>query len=150
MRKSRSVPMLQHAGPRQPLHPPSRPHFRTQRIPPGGSEYHPPALRWEHANTKLSSLQAYEERSVWARDAFDMNRPLQQRLNRPRPEKRWYMTDIGNKLTHSTTEAFCREAANCSWEMHRPVNSCPPPWAHTAHPRAAFSTSSCMSASSLQ
>mmetsp|Transcript_32295 Transcript_32295/g.68762 ORF Transcript_32295/g.68762 Transcript_32295/m.68762 type:complete len:157 (+) Transcript_32295:92-562(+) len=156
MRKSRSLPTVTRA----PLHPTSRP-SGTPRAPGlagsgvgtlGGTfgDYQAPSGRWEHANTKLANRQAYEERSVWANDSFDIHRPLQQRLPRPKPEKVWRMTDIGNKLTFSSTEGFNRDAANSSWDMYRPINKCPPPWANSAYPRAAFASAACMSQSMRQ
>lgn len=105
------------------------------------------AERWEHANMKLASQQQYEERSVWARDSFDIHRPLQRQLDRPRPEKRWQINEHGNKSSARQKHEFARDAANSAWDMWRPVNYQPPPWAHNMHPRAAHAASSCMSAS---
>eukprot|EP00929_Paragymnodinium_shiwhaense_P004366 TRINITY_DN105298_c0_g1_i1.p1 TRINITY_DN105298_c0_g1~~TRINITY_DN105298_c0_g1_i1.p1 ORF type:complete len:179 (-),score=5.18 TRINITY_DN105298_c0_g1_i1:118-576(-) len=149
MRKSRSLPML--AGtPRQPLCPPGRPSRTMSYAALAMSEYHQPPLRWEHANVKLSCLQQYEEKSNWAKDSFDVHRPLQQRLPRPRPGPRWYPTDVGNKLAFNRSVGGAKEAAAGAWDMYRPCSECPPPWAHSAHPRAMYSTSSCMSSSMLQ
>jgi len=60
------------------------------------------------------------------------------------------MTDVGNKLTFGTTETFCRDAAESNWDMWRPINKCPPPWANSHYPRAAFASAACMSQSIRQ
>mmetsp|Transcript_81650 Transcript_81650/g.239712 ORF Transcript_81650/g.239712 Transcript_81650/m.239712 type:complete len:145 (-) Transcript_81650:78-512(-) len=144
MRKSRSLPTLA----RTPLCPDSRPSgsLRADTLRPRDCQA--PSLRWEHANTSLSCRLAFEERSVWARDSFDVHRPLQQRLQRRTGEKVWRLTDVGNKL--AANDGARAEAAGGSWDMWRPSNHCPPPWSGSVYPRAAYAAAACMSASLLQ
>eukprot|EP00931_Biecheleriopsis_adriatica_P037353 TRINITY_DN21421_c0_g1_i1.p1 TRINITY_DN21421_c0_g1~~TRINITY_DN21421_c0_g1_i1.p1 ORF type:complete len:147 (+),score=22.18 TRINITY_DN21421_c0_g1_i1:101-541(+) len=146
MRKSRSVPTLSN---RQPLCPQGRP-SGLWPLQNGFSEYKAPLQRWEHANVKLSSLQSYEERSVWAKDSFHMHRPLNQRLERKKPEKTWRVTDVGNKYGFNQRNDFIKETAASNWDMWRPANYCAPPWKNSVYPRCFYSSSSCNSASVTQ
>mmetsp|Transcript_20153 Transcript_20153/g.35811 ORF Transcript_20153/g.35811 Transcript_20153/m.35811 type:complete len:147 (+) Transcript_20153:38-478(+) len=146
MRKTRSLPTLTN---REPLYPASRP---SGLWPQGGnfSEFAPAPVQWNHANVRLSSVQAYEERSGWAADAFHIHRPLNQKLERRKPEKTWHVTDVGNKYGFNQREGFIKESANSAWDMWRPANHCAPPWRNSVYPRAAYSLASCNSNSIIQ
>ncbi|CAE7290395.1 unnamed protein product, partial [Symbiodinium sp. KB8] len=92
------------------------------------SEYKAPSLRWENPNEKLLSLHAYQERSSWANDAFDIHRPLHQRLERRKPDKVWRLTDAGTKFSYNSQVGLAKDASASSWDMWRPANHCAPPW----------------------
>merc|ERR1719478_1465811 len=110
MRKSRSLPTI--APARQPLCPAARPAGTPHRNFAGTfGDYRRPSDRWDLTNEKLSNFQAMEERSVWARDSYDIHRPLNTRLDRPRPEKIWKKNEVGNKCAFQTMEAARKEAA---------------------------------------
>lgn len=74
---------------------------RTSNGNPYGFQLEGPGFsgrrRWENPNLKLSSLQAYQERSSWADDAFQIHRPLNQRIVRPKPSKLWRINEVGTK-----------------------------------------------------
>ncbi|CAE7689684.1 Herc4 [Symbiodinium sp. CCMP2592] len=106
MRKSHSLPTIK----RQPLCPPGRP----AGVWPQDvlfSEYKAPSLRWENPNEKLLSLHAYQERSTWANDAFDIHRPLHQRLERRKPDKVWRLTDAGTKFSYNSQVSLAKDAS---------------------------------------
>mmetsp|Transcript_85396 Transcript_85396/g.135367 ORF Transcript_85396/g.135367 Transcript_85396/m.135367 type:complete len:148 (-) Transcript_85396:89-532(-) len=147
MRKTQSTQSLPGAS-RAPLCPPGRPGLWPHDI--AWSEYKAPPVRWENPNVKLSSLQAYQERSVWAEDAFHIHRPLNQRLPRPKPDKVWRLTDAGTKYSFNERSCNARDAASSNWDMWRPANHCAPPWKNSVYPRALYSSVSCGSASMVQ
>jgi len=93
-------------------------------------------------NEKLSNTQQMEERSVWARDSYDIHRPLNQRLARPRPEKIWQKNEVGNKRAFETMEVAAREAAAGSYQLYRPLAGGGAPW--EVHSRAEYVTATCM------
>ncbi|CAE7265879.1 unnamed protein product [Symbiodinium sp. CCMP2456] len=145
MRKSHSLPTIK----RQPLCPPGRPAgLWPQDVL--FSEYKAPSLRWENPNEKLLSLHAYQERSSWANDAFDIHRPLHQRLERRKPDKVWRLTDAGTKFSYNSQVSLARDASASSWDMWRPANHCAPPWRNSVYPRALYSSVACNSNSLVQ
>merc|ERR1711908_226734 len=122
MRKSRSLPSLHNSLARHPLCPPARPPGHPNRHLAGTfGDYRRPSDRWDLVNEKLSNLQSMEERSVWARDSYDIHRPLNQRLDRPRPEKIWQKNEVGNKRAFETMETANRQAAAASYDLYRPL-----------------------------
>mmetsp|Transcript_116811 Transcript_116811/g.183687 ORF Transcript_116811/g.183687 Transcript_116811/m.183687 type:complete len:188 (-) Transcript_116811:27-590(-) len=135
MRKSRSMPCFQ----RQPLCPPSRP---SGVLNVSGALAASRGARWELTSEKLANAQAYEDRSVWAQHSFDIHRPLNQRLARPRPEKVWVQNEVGNKRAYQMHEAAKQDAASASYDLYRPLAHGQPPW--EVHERAAYVTACCM------
>ncbi|CAJ1460499.1 unnamed protein product [Effrenium voratum] len=144
MRKTHSLPCLNRA----PLHPQSRPSGVPQDV--AWSEYRAPALRWENPNVKQLNLTAYQERTGWAGDAFHIHRPLNQRLERKKPEKVWRFTDAGTKYAFNERTASAKDAAAGSWDLFRPANHCAPPWRNSVYPRALYSSVACSSGSVVQ
>eukprot|EP00913_Durusdinium_trenchii_P029405 g27565.t1 len=142
MRKTQSVPSLKRA----PLYPGARPSGPW----PIWSSYRTPALRWENPDVKLANLQAYQDRSGWAEDAFHIHRPLNQRLERPRPQKVWRLNEVGSKYLFNERSCNLKEAASSNWDMWRPANHCVPPWKNSVYPRAVYNSVAANSASMVQ
>ncbi|CAE8645034.1 unnamed protein product [Polarella glacialis] len=138
MRKNRSLPSLSN---REPLYPGARPAGLPWPGSLGYSEYKEPSVRWNHANVKLANIQAVEEKGTWARDAYNIHRQLNERLERKPPDKIWNNNEVGNKLGFNNRNGFNKEAANGNWDMWRPTNHCAPPWGNSVFPRAAYSSS---------
>lgn len=157
MRKSRSLPAIgrrneQAPKRRAPLCAPSRPANNTPRWrstrDAGFSQYHRPSVRWELTHEKLAGSKQFQDEATWARDSYDMHRPLGQRLERPRPPPFWRGTEVGNKLSFGSAEDSLREAALSRWDLYRPVNIGEPPWEE--HPRAQYVTAIGMPPSMVQ
>eukprot|EP00933_Yihiella_yeosuensis_P053676 TRINITY_DN5194_c0_g1_i1.p1 TRINITY_DN5194_c0_g1~~TRINITY_DN5194_c0_g1_i1.p1 ORF type:complete len:150 (-),score=22.38 TRINITY_DN5194_c0_g1_i1:68-517(-) len=145
MRKNRSMPTLNNrASHIAPLVPASRPSGVFWNG--GFSEYAQPQVKWEHSGTRLAHLQEYQERSGWAKDSFDVHRPLHQRLVRAKPEKVWRNNEVGSKLAFNDRTSNRENAASAAWDMWRPVNHTPPPWCNAYYPRAQYNATSSMGA----
>eukprot|EP00747_Dinoflagellata_sp_TGD_P165483 gnl/TRDRNA2_/TRDRNA2_186802_c0_seq1.p1 gnl/TRDRNA2_/TRDRNA2_186802_c0~~gnl/TRDRNA2_/TRDRNA2_186802_c0_seq1.p1 ORF type:complete len:172 (-),score=16.81 gnl/TRDRNA2_/TRDRNA2_186802_c0_seq1:107-574(-) len=153
MRRTQSLPGMPgtpHAS-RAPLCPPGRPSGVSMNQGFESSVHVPGRTRWQLSLDEqgMFSKKFTDQRSVWAADSFDIHRALNQKLPRPKHTPQWRINMTGDKLSKATEESCRLQGATDAWDLHRPANVCPPPWAHNMYPRAKSVTCSTMSSTSL-
>lgn len=110
----------------------------------------PKLVPWVNPNMRTFNRNFQEDKMAIVRENFETMRPLTTADLPKVMHPRWKFNELGEKLTKATYEHVHRQTAHDAWDMHRPMATRPPPWAHNVYPRAHSSTALCMSASHLQ